>query len=175
MGYLGALWGMAGVLLLVGFAILRIAPPAVDVFSFQLAWYHWLALLASVAVAGYFKGYRAFQRSFSPRVAARAKYIRENPTPIRVLLAPLFCMGYFDIVRRKQVVTYLMTLLMVGLIMLVRLLEQPWRGVVDAGILLGLSWGFISMLAYGFQALGSGGDEMASYVSMVKISEEAGI
>lgn len=169
MGYLGALWGMAGVLLLVGFAILKIAPAAVGAFSFQLAWYHWLVLVANVMVAGYFKGYRAFHRSFSPRVAARAKYLQENPTFVRVVLAPLFCMGYFDIIRRKQIVTYLMTLMMIGLIMSVRLLEQPWRGVVDVGILVGLAWGFFSMLVYGAQALTANGRDVARYVSAAQM------
>jgi len=173
MGYVGALWGMTGVLMLLGFAILKIAPAIAEAFTLPLAWYHWLALLLNVAIAGYFKGYKAFQRSFSPRVAARAKYIQQNPTPVRVLLAPLFCMGYFDIIRRKQIVTYLMTLMMIGLIMSVRLLEQPWRGVVDVGIMLGLSWGFLSVLVYGSQALGSSSHDLTHFISIARIPDEA--
>ena len=41
---------------------------------------------------------------------------------------------------------------MIALIILVRFLSQPWRGIVDAGIVAGLSWGFIALLAFSLQA-----------------------
>jgi hypothetical protein len=40
------------------------------------------------------------------------------------------------------------------LIILVRLLPQPWRGMVDAGVVVGLAWGMISLILFGLQALG---------------------
>jgi hypothetical protein len=46
-----------------------------------------------------------------------------------------------------------MTVGMVILILLVRLLNQPWRGIVDAGIVIALSWGFVSLLIFSGQAL----------------------
>jgi hypothetical protein len=152
MGYLGAFWGIAGVLSLVGFAILKITPAAVDAFSFELQWYHWLVLILNTAFIGYMKGYRGFQRALSPRVAARARHLSQHPTLAAVLLAPLYCMGYFHSLRRKQMVTIMMTVFMVILIILVRQLSQPWRGVFDAGILIGLSWGFFTILVYSVQA-----------------------
>jgi hypothetical protein len=46
-----------------------------------------------------------------------------------------------------------MTIAMIVLILLVRRLGQPWRGVIDAGIVLGLGWGFVSILARALKTL----------------------
>jgi hypothetical protein len=35
----------------------------------------------------------------------------------------------------------------------VRLLPQPWRGIVDAGVVVGLTWGTISLVVFCIQAL----------------------
>lgn len=152
MAFLGVFWGVAGILLLIGYAIVKLSGPALGAFSVQIAWYHWVLCLINAALVVYFKGYRGFQKGLSPRIAARAKYLAAHPTALRILLAPLFCMGYFHIIRRKQIVTILMTVGMVMLIILVRLLAQPWRGLIDAGILLGLSWGLITILVFSVRA-----------------------
>jgi uncharacterized membrane-anchored protein YitT (DUF2179 family) len=155
MGLFAALWGITGILLLIGYALARLLPPTVEAFTYDFFWYHWAVLALNTAVALYLKGYRGFQRGLSPRVAARAKYIFRDASLVRLLLAPLFCLGYFHINRKKQIVTILMTVGMVFFILLVRLLAQPWRGIVDAGIVLGLGWGFISLLIFSFQAFTS--------------------
>ncbi|MYA76383.1 MAG: hypothetical protein F4Y17_01955 [Gemmatimonadetes bacterium] len=41
------------------------------------------------------------------------------------------------------------------LIFLIRYLPQPWRGIVDAGVVVGLTWGLVSMAVYGIRMLGS--------------------
>ncbi len=156
MGLLGALWGVGGVLLLLGYAVFRLTPPAIESFSYSWQWIHWLVLVLNTAVVLYFKAYRGFQKGLSPRIAARARYLRQNPTWPHVLAAPLYCMGYFHTVKRKQIATIMMTIGMVILIILVRFLSQPWRGIIDTGIALGLSWGFITILGYSAQALTAG-------------------
>jgi hypothetical protein len=35
----------------------------------------------------------------------------------------------------------------------VRLLAQPWRGIIDGGVVVGLAWGLVSLVVFGFQAL----------------------
>ncbi|MCP4428917.1 MAG: DUF2921 family protein [Chloroflexi bacterium] len=153
MGLLGAFWGIGGVLLLLGVAVFRLTPPAIEAFSYPLQWGHWVVLIVNTAFVLYFKAFRGFQKGLSPRIAARARHLRQNPTWLRVLLAPLYCMGYFHTARRKQIATIMMTIMMVGLIVLVRFLEQPWRGIIDGGIAASLSWGFLTILGYGAQAL----------------------
>ena len=155
MGLLGAVWGVGGVLLLIGYAVFRLTPPTLDAFSHQLLWYHWALMALNIAFATYFKGYRGFHKGLSPRVAARAKYLSTHAKVLRVLLGPVYCMGYFYIIKKKQIATIVMTVGMVLLIVLVRLLSQPWRGIIDAGIALALGWGFISILIFSVQAFTS--------------------
>ena len=36
----------------------------------------------------------------------------------------------------------------VGFVVLLRFTPQPWRGIVDAGVVVGLSWGVVTILVY---------------------------
>lgn len=103
----------------------------------------------------YSEGYRGFQKGFSPRVAARALYLRENATFLRTLLAPFFLMGYFHSTRKRKIVSYSLTIGIVLLVLMVRFLPQPWRGIVDAFVVLGLVYGIISLAAFCWKALSS--------------------
>ncbi len=152
MGHLAALWGLAGLVLLLSFAILRLTPIAIDTFSVPLGWHHWLALFAFVLFMAWSEGYRGFQKAFSPRAAARAEYLVEHPTPLRMLLAPLFVMGYFDTTLRRRVAAWGLTLAIVVLIVFVHQLEQPWRGIIDAGVVVGLTWGLVTVLWFAARA-----------------------
>lgn len=152
---LGAIWGLTGVLLLIGSAVYRLSPIGMDAFSHKLLWYHWASLMLFVAFMAYAEGYRGFQQRFSPRVAARARYLMENPVPVHVLLGPLFCMGFFHATRRRKITSFSVTAGIVILIITVRLLPQPWRGIVDVGVVVGLAWGLVSLVVFMFQAFAS--------------------
>ncbi len=149
---LGALWGLIGVSFLLASAIYRLTPVALDAFFLTLTWYHWAFLACVLVFMAYAEGYRAFQKGFSPRVAARARYLRTHKNVIHIILAPLFCMGYFHTTRRRQIASLSVTTGIIILIILVRLLPQPWRGIVDGGVVVGLAWGLISLAVFGFQA-----------------------
>ncbi|WP_292955069.1 MULTISPECIES: hypothetical protein [unclassified Neptuniibacter] len=152
LGYIAALWGITGISLLLGSAIYRLSTIGLETFSYPLDWYHWLALAVSIAFMGFAEGYRGFQQAWSPRVAARLLYLSQNASPLRVVLAPLFCMGFFSIVRKRMIVTYCLTLGIIGMVLLVHQLEQPWRGIVDLGVVTGLAWGLTSLLLFSLQA-----------------------
>ena len=147
-GIVGAAWGIVGLSLILGSALYRLYPYAQELFETPFAWYHWLALGASLLFMGYAEGYKGFHLKFSPRAAARALYLKNNPTAARVLLAPLFCMGFFHATRKRKIVAYSLTVMIVLLIVMVRQLNQPWRGIVDAGVLLGLAWGLVSIWVF---------------------------
>jgi uncharacterized membrane protein len=153
LGNLGALWGLAGVLGLLLSACYRLWPKAVDAFSHSLAWYHWASLAVIVLGMAYAEGYKGFQLAFSPRTAARARYLRQNPRIINVILAPFFCMGYFHATKRRKVTSISLTLGIIVLIILVSFVPQPWRGIIDAGVVVGLVWGIVSLLVFSVQAL----------------------
>ena len=151
-GTVRALWGLAGVILLLGSAVYRLTPLAVQAWSYDLRWYHWMFFALVLLFMAYAEGYRAFQQGFSPRVAARARYLRTHRNVLHAFLAPLFCMGYFHAPKRRRVTSISVTAGIIILIILVRLLPQPWRGMVDAGVVVGLAWGMISLLLFSFQA-----------------------
>jgi hypothetical protein len=155
-GTLGALWGLSGVLLLLGSAIVRLTPVAWNAFSVPFCWQHWTALGANILFMAYAEGYRAFQRGFSPRVAARARYLMTNPRAVLVVFAPLFCMGFFHATRRRQITSLSVTAGVILLVVIVRWLPQPWRGIIDAGVVVGLAWGLIALMFYGVQAFRNG-------------------
>ncbi len=155
MGTMGALWGLAGVFLLLISAVYRLTPLAVDAFSYPFFWYHWFSLAALIGGMAYAEGYRGFQQGFSPRVAARARYLLNHPRPVRSLFAPFFCMGYFHATRRRQIVSLSLTAGIVALIVAVRYVAQPWRGIIDAGVVIGLAWGIVSLVVFSVQALSS--------------------
>ncbi|PON17024.1 hypothetical protein C2W62_15370 [Candidatus Entotheonella serta] len=146
LGVIGVIWGLTGVVLMLGYAIIRLFPVTMAAFEEPLQWYHWVCLIGFIGFMAYSEGYRGFQQAFSPRVAARLKYLYDYPRPWHVLLSPLFCMGYFYIQRRRRIAIYILTTGIIAIILAVRLLSQPWRGIIDAGVLVGLTWGLVTVL-----------------------------
>ncbi len=146
-GRLGAAWGAAGVTGVLVLAIVRIGPKALAAYAVGLDSTQWIVAVAFAVFMAYSEGYRGFQLRFSPRTAARVRYLRDRPDFLRSLLAPLFAMGFFHANRRTRTVAYGFSLGIATLVLLVRLLEQPWRGIVSMGVVLGLTWGIVSLTA----------------------------
>lgn len=153
-GTIGAVWGLSGILALLLSATIRLWPLAADAFAYPLVWYHRIALLVIALGMAYFEGYKGFQMAFSPRTAARARYLLHNPRPLHVILAPFFCMGYFYATKRRKITSISLTLGIILLVVVVRFVPQPWRGIIDLGVVVGLAWGIVSLLAFSIQSLG---------------------
>lgn len=149
----GPIWGTLGVCALLGWAIYRLTPRAMEAINGGLNAWQWIVLVIWAFFMLVAEGYRGFQKKFSPRTAARIRYLRDHPDPLRAVLAPFFCMGYFHAKKKTRIVAICLTSGIVLLILLVSLSPQPWRGIIDFGVVLGLSYGLISLLAFTFQAL----------------------
>lgn len=121
---------------------------AFELASFDLGQIHWFALGFSICYMGYAEGYRGFHRAFAPRVVARASYLKAHPRPLHVVLAPVFCMGYIYATRKRKLLSFGLSSMIVCFVLLVRLLPQPWRGIVDAGVVTGLVLGIVSILYF---------------------------
>ncbi|MFT4607283.1 MAG: hypothetical protein ACI9V8_002075 [Urechidicola sp.] len=152
-GRLGAAWGITGVCLLIIFAVYRLSDMAMNAFVVDLQWYHWLVLTLNSVFMAYSEGYRGFQLAFAPRVAARARYLLHHPRLLHVLLAPLFCMGYFHTTRKRLIVAYGLLVGVLVLVLIYQQFSQPWRGILDVGVLVGLSWGLVSLVWFFSQAM----------------------
>jgi len=143
-----ALWGIAGVVALLADAIYRLTPHALALLELSLDAVEISVLGVWLAFNAYSEGYRAFHRNFSPRVVARARTLDDEPRPLFVVLAPLYCMGLVHATKRRLVVSWCITVGIVGIVIVVRQLAQPWRGIVDAGVVVGLAWGVASIVYY---------------------------
>jgi len=137
-----AAWGIAWVSLLLGQAIWRLGPLALEPWTEDLMTNGQKGIYIGWLIANaYLEGYRGFQLRFSPRVVSRAVYLGQNPRPLWVILALPFCMSLFHSSRRQMTVSWSFIAGLILLIWWVRSLPQPWRGIVDGGVVLGLLWG----------------------------------
>ena len=137
-----ATWGIAWVSLLLGRAIWRLTPYAVEAWTQDLMTTGQKGIFIGWLVANaYLEGYRGFQLRFSPRVVARAVYLGQNPRPLWIVLALPFCLSLFHSTRRQKIVSWVFIGALILLIWWVRSLPQPWRGIIDGGVVLGLVWG----------------------------------
>ena len=140
-------------MLLVLDAIYRLSIYAIGAFSFNFGLFEWSILTMWSIFMIFTEGYRGFQKNFSPRVVARAQYLARHGTVLEIILAPLFCIGYFKAPVRRMIAMYSLTLGIIVLIVIIHLLAvQPWRGILDSGVVLGLTYGFISMVFYVIRA-----------------------
>ena len=119
----------------------RLWPLALD--SFDLPWdpVHWTVFTVNLLFMAWFEGYRGFQKAYAPRFAARCHHLLREASLRQALLAPLVCMGFLDAPRRRVLSAWALSFGIVAVILLYRQLPQPWRGILDAGVVLGLAWG----------------------------------
>ena len=148
MKLLGYIWGVGGVLILLLFAIYRLTPMALALEDASMELKHWGILALSISYMAYAEGIKGFHQGFAPRVVKRALYLKKNPRLNHVVFAPFFCMGYFYATRKRQIFSLGLTGLIVCFVILVRLLPQPWRGILDAGVVTGLTIGCGSILYF---------------------------
>lgn len=149
MVFVAAAWGILGVLAILGWAIYRIWPVALAAFSensFGLL--EWTIFAGWMAFMIFAEGVKGFHRAFSPRVVSRARALISDPNPLACLLAPFYCFGFFYASRKRKIVSWSVALGIVVLILSVRLLEQPWRGIIDSGVVAGLGVGMLSILYF---------------------------
>ncbi len=152
---LAVAWGLAGVTLLLSSAVWRLGGRAWTELAQPLHWYHWAALILVTVFMAYSEGYKGFQKGFSPRVAARARYLAGHAGTLEAIFAPLFLLCYFGAPRRRKITAISVTLAIIVLIVLVRRLPAPWRGIVDVGVVVGLTWGLLSLAIFTIQAFWS--------------------
>ncbi len=156
MGRLGYIWGVAGVIGILLSAIFRLGARVVEMLEYSPGLPHWLVLLVFALYMAYAEGYKGFHLNFAPRVVLRGRHLLQQPSPHLILLAPLFCMGFIHATRRRQLISFLVTAAIISVVLLVSLVPQPWRGVIDAGVVLGLLIGVASILFFFVQVTFTG-------------------
>ena len=142
-----AIWGAMGLVALLGYAIVRLASVVAEGMGHHWGWQHIAVAAGNTAFMAWSEGYRGFQLRFSPRSAARVKWLAQHANAMQTLLAPLFVMGYFGTTRRRMIGVYLLTGFILAAIAVIHGLAQPWRAALDIGVVVGLAWGLVTFLA----------------------------
>ena len=140
-GLAAAVWGAAGLAGLLAFAVARLLGVVAEGWAVPWDWAHWTVAGGNAVFMAWSEGYRGFQLRFSPRCAARVKWLAHNPTVVRGLLAPLFVMAFFAAPRGRVIGTWVLTIAIVVAIVVVHALPHPWRAALDIGVVIGLCWG----------------------------------
>jgi hypothetical protein len=149
-----AAWGVLGFAAILVRAIWSLTPLALEpILDGSLSTFHGGLYLLWVGFMAYSEGYRGFHKKVAPRVAVRAMYAATHRHPLRMALAPFFCMGLFHATRKRLIVSWCILVGVISLVVLVRHLDQPWRGIVDGGVVVGLLWGLLAILWYFVRSL----------------------
>lgn len=148
------MWGIAGIALVLIDALWRLVPLALaPLRSGELTTVQVVLYAAWVLFTAYAEGYRGFQLRFAPSCAARALSLVQaqnqaaSPPLLHAILAPAYCMGLFSAPRRRLLTSWLLVAGITCLVVLMKFLPQPWRGLVDGGVVVGLSWGLVAIIA----------------------------
>lgn len=155
-----ALWGVLGVVAVLGNAIRRLLPVALEPFGKGAASAFtpalWAQYVGFALFMAYVEGYKGFQLKFSPLVVKRALTLGPKAPLLHKLLAGPYSMGLFHASRKRKAVSWGLAVGIVGLVKLVKGLAYPYRSIVDAGVVVGLSYGALSIAAIYVRALLSG-------------------
>ena len=150
---IAGIWGIVGISLLLTSSVWRVAQVVVDGLAYPITLVHLPAAVLWMGFMGYTEGYRGFQLGYSRRVVLRALSLQAETRLLPRVLAPLTCMGLIFAPWSRLRVSWFVVLAIVGVVSVVRAIPQPWRAIVDAGVVLGLGWGLVAVWVYTARAL----------------------
>ena len=138
-----ASWAVLGVVLMLAESVVRLSRFALARIGEGLEPYEWAALAGTTLIMGYVEGYRAFSRSFGPRVVARSFELARAPALLHVVFAPLYAMSLLGDTRKRMVRSWALVAGIVAIVLVVRRLPPTWRCIVDASVAFSLAWGIV--------------------------------
>jgi len=152
----GSLWGSMGVIYILVKAIRRVLPIAMEPFaggSLTFSPFQWSMYALSCLFFAYAEGYKGFHLKFAPLVVKRSFTLvigtPHGNNPINYLLSPLYSMGLFAATRKRLITSWSVTLGVAAIVAMVKRLPIVPRCILDAGVIVGLSLGSLS-IAYHF-------------------------
>ncbi len=146
-------WALLGFCLLLGYAVFRLFGHFQDSWNLEYHWYHWILLVVNTVFMAYSEGYKGFQNSYSIKFAGRLKQLETTPSTLKLLLAPLFCMNYFATAKKDMILSYVLTVAIIVLVIVFSFIPQPWRGILDVGVVVGLTYGIIATILISVSSL----------------------
>src|SRR5687767_2187961 len=140
---LGAMWGLAGVVLVFGNGVLTLGSRGIATIRAGLEPLEWAALIALTVVFVYGEGVRALQRRWVPYVFSRIDLLRASDNIVHHLLAPLYAMALIAAPRRTLVLAWAGAAAIVLAVMIVSRFPAPWRGITDFAVSVALAWALV--------------------------------
>jgi len=144
------LWGIGFDLFILGGACIGLVPRALEALRHPLTWGQKCAYAASVLLIGVIEGYFAFHRSFAPMLAARVYHLMRYPHPSALTNAalcavlPAYSFALFYAPLRRVIISWAVVVSVTAIVIIVHHLPQPWRGIIDGGVVAGLGFGTFS-------------------------------
>ncbi len=139
-------YSIGGVIFIFSSAIYRLLPHVLEGLTTEFETYHWIVLISFLIIMIVGKGIFAMHRGFVPRVISRSEILISEGKLLDRLLAPLFCMGFFKAPKKRMIISYTMLVLIITFIISASKIAQPWRGIIDLGVVIGLSMGIVSLV-----------------------------
>ncbi len=150
-------WGVLGVVSILGNAIKRVIPVALQPFKQNdLSNFQWAIYALWSLYMTYAEGFQAFHLKFSPLVVRRAYELSNKSSILNWLLAGPFSMGLFSATKKRIIISWAITAGVFTLVQIVKKLPYPWRSIIDGGVVFGLSFGTLSILWYYLKTLVTG-------------------
>lgn len=108
----------------------------------------------------YAEGYKGFHLKFSPLVVKRSSTLLigtpQGNNPLHYLLAPIYSMGLVHATKKRLITSWAVTLGLAIIVALVKRLPLVSRIILDAGVVVGLSLGSLSILYFFVKSLVTG-------------------
>merc|ERR1740117_171544 len=166
MAIFGSVWGCFGVIYILTKAIMRVAPIAYEPFMGTnsplpgFSTIQWSLYTLSCLFFAYAEGYKGFHLKFAPLVVKRSFTLVVGTTqgnnPINYLLAPFFSMGLFYATKRRLITSWCVSIGVAIIVALVKQLAPVPRCILDAGVVVGLSIGSVSILYHYLKSMITG-------------------
>jgi hypothetical protein len=149
------IWGVLQVVAIIGNALKRVIPIALQPFSSDvpLSGLQWTSYGLWTVYMMYTEGYKAFQLKFSPLVVKRAFGLSENFNALNFLLAGPYAMGLFGATKKRMIISWSVSAGVASIVAIVKKLGYPYRSIIDGGVVAGLTYGTLSILALTVNAL----------------------
>jgi len=144
-------WGALGLAAILFEAAARLGAHAMRAIGAGLTIAQWSVLAGGAVVMTYIEGYRVFHRREARGVVVRARWSARRLRGARAWAAPLYALG---LMGRHRARARRVAAAIVAAIVVVRALPDPWRGIVDAGIVPALAWGGLAIVARYARTLG---------------------
>jgi hypothetical protein len=142
-----ACWSVLQVVSILANAIKRLLPVAMEpLIQNDLQPFQWAMFVGWSLYMAYVEGYQAFQLKFSPLVVKRAFGLSSHLNPLNCILAGPYAMGLFGATKKRMIISWSITAGVFALVKIVKRLPYPYRAIVDAGVVVGLSYGTLSIL-----------------------------